>query len=159
PLAFHAPGASHARHHSRMSRSLGGCTPCSILLTRVKCWPVAAASARAVKPASLRSSRNRMPRASWACLAALYGLVFTVWNGKAPHGFERRAAELEVGRVSGGDPVDRQAVAGVEQEDSQAVVEQVEVVAGEADRRHEPARYPPDVLARRDHGLGDAVRP
>ena len=58
-----------------MSVSVGACVPFSILLTRVKCWPVAAASARAVRPASLRTSRMRAPSAFFASLAELAGLA------------------------------------------------------------------------------------
>ncbi len=54
-----------------MSESVGACVPFSILLTRVKCCPVAAASARAVRPASLRTSRMRAPSAFFASLADL----------------------------------------------------------------------------------------
>src|SRR6266536_1929196 len=127
--------APQARHHSRISPSAGGCTPCSILLTRVKCCPVAVARARPVSPASLRSSRRRTPRASWACLAVLYGFVFTVWDGQPPDGIEGRATQPDVGRVGGDYPVNGCAVARIEQKDNESVVEQVEVVARNSDRR------------------------
>jgi len=44
----------------------------------VKCWRVAAASARPERPASLRISLRRAPSARWASLAELDGGVLTV---------------------------------------------------------------------------------
>src|SRR6266545_122963 len=130
-----------------MSASVGAWTPCSSLLTRVKCHPRAAASARPVSPASRRSSRRRTPSASCACLAELDGLVVMVRNRVLPHGVERPAAQLEVGGVGRAEPVNGQAVSGVEQEDDQPVIEEVEVVARHPDGGHESPWYPADVLA------------
>src|SRR6266536_4989170 len=98
-----------------MSASVGAWTPCSSLLTRVKCHPRAAASARPVIPASLRSSRRRTPSASCACLTELDGFVFTVWDRQIPRGFEGRPAELDIGGLGRSNPVDGQSIARVEQ--------------------------------------------
>src|SRR6266568_1474328 len=151
--------AAQARHQSRMSLSLGAWTPCSILLTRVKCWPVAAASALADRPASWRSSRSRAPSASRACLAELEGVILTVWYGELPHGVERRSAELDVCRVGGCELARVQAVPGIGEEDHEEIVYQVEVISGDRDGGHEPAGHPPDVLPGIDHGLSNAVGP
>src|SRR6266508_32195 len=151
--------ARQARHHERMSSSDGDCTPCSILLTRVKCCPVAAASARPVRPAALRSSRSRTPSACCASFAELDGLVFTVRDRQSPGGVECRCAESNVGGVCRGDAVRRQTVAGVREEHDQAVVEQIEVVAGKGDRRHQSPRHPTNVFAGGNHRVSDGVRP
>src|ERR1700722_17350015 len=106
-----------------MSWSAGLCTPCSILLTRVKCWPVTVARSRPDRPASLRTSRRRAPSASLACRAALIGAILTMRHGKLPDGLERRPAELDVRRVTGGELARVQPVPGVGQEHCEAVVE------------------------------------
>src|SRR6266700_7024949 len=54
-----------------MSSSDGCCLPFSSLDTLVKCQPVRAASWRPDRPASLRISRSRPPRASRACSSCL----------------------------------------------------------------------------------------
>src|SRR5258708_23280484 len=123
--------ALQAGHHARMSESLGLCTPCSILLTRVKCWPVTAASARADRPASLRSSLRRAPSSSCACRAALDGTVLTMGYGQLPYSLEGFAAKPDVGGFGRGELACGQPVPGVGQEDYQAAIEQVEVVSGD----------------------------
>src|SRR5882724_1172118 len=110
--------APQARHQSRRSLSEGGCTPCSILLTRVKCWPVAAARTRPERPASLRISRSRAPSASWACRAELDGGVLTVRYRQVPHGLERRPAQPQVSGLIRLEHADPQAVPRVQQENS-----------------------------------------
>src|SRR5258708_8654050 len=100
---FRSSSALQAGHHARMSESLGLCTPCSILLTRVKCWPVPASSARAASPASLRSSLRRAPSSSCACRAALDGTVLTMGYGQLPYSLEGFAAKPDVGSLGRGE--------------------------------------------------------
>src|SRR5713226_10156635 len=66
-----SPWAWQRVHQVRRSLSDGCCLPFSSLETLVKCQPVRAASWRPDRPASLRISRSRPPRASRACSSCL----------------------------------------------------------------------------------------
>src|SRR2546429_2425804 len=71
---------------------------------------------------------------------------------------ESRSAQVDITRVGGGLEVGRHAVSGVVQEDNEAV-EQVEVVAGQGDRRDPTTGYPANVLTGIDQWLCHVVRP
>src|SRR5690242_14906980 len=102
-----------------MLRSVGACTPCSIRLTRVKCWPVAEARAWPVNPAARRSCRSRTPSSLRAWATELLGSVLTGRDAQVPHRLERLPAGLHGVRAGGGFERGVGAGAGVVQEQHQ----------------------------------------
>src|SRR5271165_4137044 len=87
-----------------MSSSDGPREPFSILLTLVKCQPMAAERARPERRASLRISRSRAPRASRACWTGVVnsgGVVLAVRNRDRPRGLEGGHAIIDQPGVLG----------------------------------------------------------